>query len=224
MANHCTLSRDDFGNYKISSGDFFEETWTFTDPPHQLEAILDTHNFFQSFEQTFSDEGDGLSPPNAAVTLVDEDAATINGPKVAVLMKSVAIDTTGPDPVFAYEIEQSADQAAILPLDQFFPGIQRKNELAFLDCSFFIDTVWIVAIVAAAIVMLGFEALIALLGSLGIIVTGTAVICNESEASCQKAIEAASKFGTDSTQALQNIVKAIAPTIPDILDKIKVFK
>ena len=134
MADMCTLYRDEDGIYHLESSNFHKDTEWFTDRPMQLEKTEPTSDWFNSFNGQF-DDGKGM--PNAALTIVDDDASK----DVVVSVFAEAYIKEGEEgdegvTTYGYKLEQSTDQESVMALEALMDG---EDNVTFDHCSMFID-------------------------------------------------------------------------------------
>jgi len=130
MASQCVLTYDpDRDGYELTSTQFDDETYVFSDRPFRYESVVPTIEFFNQFEEVFTNSEFGN--PNAAITLVHEDTNQFEGPVVAVFVEAVYREDDGS---FTYMLAQSPEQASVLPLSDFISTSAGNydSELAYV--------------------------------------------------------------------------------------------
>ena len=139
MGQSCKLKRKERGDgkryYEWSSKDMDDETYVFSDRPYRIAYSMPTVEFFQNFDDTFSEETGGR--PNGAMTLRHKDTDEFEGPLIAVYVEAAYQKSSDK---FVYELSQSKDQEELNALDEFF---EDGDVVEYESCSLFIDSFWI---------------------------------------------------------------------------------
>ena len=141
MGQTCKLKRKERGDdddggkyyYEWSSKDMDDETYVFSDRPYRIAYSMPTEEFFENFDDTFSEETGGR--PNGVMTLRHKDTNEFEGPLIAVYVEAVYKKSSGK---FVYELSQSKDQKEVNALDEFF---EDGDVVEYESCSLFIDTI-----------------------------------------------------------------------------------
>ena len=126
MADMCALINNGDGTYSLESSKFHPDTEMFSDRPFQLEKTQSTEEWFNGFYEQFDD---GLGMPNAALTIVDDDAS-----KDVVVSVFAKAYTKGD--VYGYKLQQSTSQESVMSLEDLMGG---EDSVVFDHCSMFID-------------------------------------------------------------------------------------
>ena len=136
MGQTCKLKRKERGDgtpyYEWSSKDMDDETYVFSDRPYRIAYSMQTEEFFENFDDTFSEETGGR--PNGVMTLRHKDTNEFEGPLIAVYVEAVYKKSSGK---FVYELSQSKDQKEVNALDEFF---EDGDVVEYESCSLFIDS------------------------------------------------------------------------------------
>ena len=122
----------------IESSSFHMDTEWFTDRPFRYENTTLTPDWFNNFNELFSDEN-GF--PNAAMTLVKDDESL--GVVVSAFVNGYTKDGEGEgdQTVYGYNLNQSDEQKKVKSLEELMGG---ADKVEFDHCSFFIDIIVIV--------------------------------------------------------------------------------
>ena len=136
MAENCSMHMVGDRTF-FNTTDMDIDTYVFSDRPFRYAATIPTSRFNgELFDQLFAD-----SPPNAAITFNVYDGAaenTFEGPVISILLASTSFEMDSDNSTrVQYEVMQSADQEAILPLSRFFEN--GSDSVVFEQCSVFID-------------------------------------------------------------------------------------
>ena len=138
MGQTCKLKRKERGDgtpyYEWSSKDMDDETYVFSDRPYRIAYSMQTEEFFENFDDTFSEETGGR--PNGAMTFRHKDTNEFEGPLIAVYVDAAYKKSSGK---FVYELSQSKDEEEVNALDEFFDD---GDVVEYESCSSFIDTAW----------------------------------------------------------------------------------
>ena len=118
------------------------DTYFFTDRPWRSAGAVSTDFFFSYlFNYKFND-----TPPNAVLTFnvySNDSDMRFEGPMISIFLKAsqMIMEADNSTLLYKYDIQQSPEQKAIMPLDDFF-GNNEDNvdeSYTFGQCSFFID-------------------------------------------------------------------------------------
>ena len=142
MGQTCKLKRKERGDddnggkyyYEWSSKDMDDETYVFSDRPYRIAYSMPTEEFFENFDDTFSEETGGR--PNGVMTLRHKDTSVFEGPLITVYVEAAYKKSSDK---FVYELSQSKDQKEVNALDDFF---EDGDVVEYESCSLFIDTVY----------------------------------------------------------------------------------
>jgi hypothetical protein len=135
MFDECDFQITDKGNLIVKSRRPHGQTIKFADRPLTYEESMPTQVFFDEFGNLFTVDNGGM--PNAAITLVQDDES--KDVVVTVLVKAVVNHRENPaGPAYVYKLEQSDEQASVMPLSDILGG---KDKVTYDHCSIFIDSV-----------------------------------------------------------------------------------